>query len=138
MKKNTISTLILAVLVALPLVSYIVPSKKCTSTTYYLNESQVSSAVIGSLSSDITNLSAWSSMPNSFGNGTKLAAITFDEDNVADGGDDDAWTLSEALDLVYDYYLNNSNTLPGDGELVCSWECCPNKWKCTIIIRRKW
>ena len=112
---------------------------KRTITTQYLDESKVASVVIGSLQSDVANAANWStSLGYSFANGTKLAAATFDQELSTDGSGDGLLSKSEATQAIYDYYVNNGNTLPADGQTISvSVNGTSGNSPVNITIRRK-
>jgi hypothetical protein len=117
-------------------------NKKPGITTYYYDPPGNKTLIVpGQTNSidvtELTTLSNWKPFnSNPFSsNGTKLAGITFNEDNQADGPDDGAATLTEAVNWLADYYTDQSpNNLPYDNS---SFSRCGLTTCTEIIIRRK-
>ena len=64
---------------------------------------------------EVTSGANWNSTSISFGVSNNLAHIEFIEEVDADGGNDGELTLQEAINELWAYYVNHSNTLPANG-----------------------
>jgi hypothetical protein len=109
--------------------------------TQYLDESDVASVVIGSLQNDVADPGNWTTTPPwglTFSNGSKLAAIIFNQESSSDGSGDGQLSKTEAVQAVYNYYVANSNTLPADNNSISvSVSGSSGSAALDITIRRK-
>jgi hypothetical protein len=97
------------------------PSKKLGIVTVYYHPSGDKTLIQPGQTNSLVNSEMvtganWNSTSISFSSsGTKLAAITFNEDDAQDGAGDGAVTMTEALNFLADYYADQSpNSLPAD------------------------
>jgi hypothetical protein len=112
---------------------------KRTAVRQFLDESLVTSVTIGSIQSDITTASNWStSLGYTLGSGNKLAAIEYDQESASDGSGDGQLSKAEAVQAVYDHYVANGNTLPTDNNTISvSVSGTSGSGAMNITIRRK-
>jgi hypothetical protein len=119
------------------------PSKKLAIQTVYYHPSGDKTLVAPGqsnslVSSEMITAGNWNTTSISFStNGTKLAAITFNEDNVADGPADGALTMTEAINFLEEKYTSVSpNDLPADGSSFRVESENPSQFT-DITVRRK-
>ena len=97
------------------------PSKKLGIVTVYYNPASAKTLIAPGqstslVSSEMITNGNWNSSSMAFSSsGTKLAAITFNEDDTQDGAGDGAVTKQEAINFLEEYYTDQTpDDLPAD------------------------